>query len=139
MNNDEIKKITVKRKTWILGRVIPITLYFNNNEIGKISASEEKELIIPGGEGVLKYKLFLEKENQITAEDGDYILLKDTVSNKIANIIFFGWFIILLISLFFNEHAGVVESAGPIFLIGFILILISMFFFSSYKFIKIKD
>lgn len=55
MKKDETMKITVKRKTWFLGRMMPITLYFHNKDIGKVSASEEKEMKIPIEKGIFKF------------------------------------------------------------------------------------
>lgn len=138
MYEEEKMKITVKRKTWFLGRMIPVTLYFHNMEIGKVSASEEKEMKIPAKEGILKYKRFLEKGNQISVENGDYIILKDTLMNKIVNIIFLVWFIIIMTNIFFIENEEIMQKISLIFLVGFIIILISSVFISSHKFIKVK-
>lgn len=132
-------KITVKRKTGFLGMVVPINLYFNDEYIGKISDFEEREIEILGTEGILKYKKFLEKGNEIGVENEDYIIMKDTLTNKVSNIIFLSWFIMLMANIFFFENDNLIEKFGLIFLAGFIIILISMIFQSSHKFIKVKE
>ncbi len=139
MKKDETMKITVKRKTWFLGRMMPITLYFHNKDIGKVSASEEKEMKIPVENGILKYKIFLEKGNQINVENGDYIILKDTLMNKIANFIFLAWFIILLTNIFFIENEEMMKNTSLTFLVGFIIISVISIFIGSHKFIKVKN
>lgn len=134
--NKEMMKITVKRKTWFLGFLASLTLYFGKKYLGKISNFEEKVIEIPEEKGVLKYKIFLGKGNQVNIENGDYIIIKDTLINKFTNIIFLIWFIILMTDIFVDS-VNLVREFSFIFLAAFIIILIISIFKSSYKFIKV--
>lgn len=135
--SNETMIITVKRKTWYLGFLASLTLYFCNKYLGKISNFEEKVMEIPTEKGVLKYKSFLEKGNQVNVENGDYIIIKDTLINKFTNIIFLIWFIIVMTDIFVDS-INLVREFSLIFLAAFIIILIISIFKSSYKFIKVE-
>lgn len=138
MKKEETMKITVKRETWFLGMLVPITLYLNNEEIGEISGLKAKEMKLPAASGILKYKSSLGKGNQINVVSGDYVKIKDSLLNTITSIFCMVWFIFLMINVFVFNNEDLTYGFGPVIITILVIILITSFFISSHKFIKVK-
>lgn len=81
-------EITVKRRTWFIGFLMPIHLKFNGKEVASLIEIQDEVVSIPREEGYLKYSHFLDRSAGVNVKDGDVVIIKDTNLNKIMNIIF---------------------------------------------------
>lgn len=137
-HEEENMEITVKRRTWLLRILMPLKLEFNGEEVAKINAFQSKTIQIPQEAGRLKYSQPLDRSHQIYVKDGDTVIIKETLLNKVANIIF------LIMMTFFLFSYKYIPYQESIFyfelgdgLIPTILILVGVIalgtvFFSSY-------
>lgn len=134
-------EITVKRRTWFLGIFMPVSLEFNGKKVATLTGTQKKGIPISATEGRLKYIQPFDRSDQINVKDGDVIILKETVLNKIVNIFFILTFILMitininvLFTGFYFESKGLGILAIILF-IAFIVLAIISLFFSSYKFV----
>ncbi|GAB3058812.1 hypothetical protein ACFOU0_04455 [Salinicoccus sesuvii] len=131
-------EITVKRRTWWLGILMPLKLEFNGEVVAKIHAFENKTIQIPQEAGRLKYSQPLDHSHQIYIKDGDTVIIKETLLNKIGNIIFLAMIAFLLFSntyFPYQESLFYVNIGGalvPTIVILLLIVALVSVFFSSY-------
>ncbi|MFC3418732.1 hypothetical protein ACFOLA_04480 [Salinicoccus hispanicus] len=132
-------EITVKRRTWFLGILMPLKLAFNGEKITNIHAFQDKTIQIPEEAGRLKYSQPFDLSDQIYVKDGDTVIIKETSLNKIANIVFLATMAFFLFSnnyTPYRESAFYAEMGGallPTILIPLGVIALGTIFFSSHK------
>lgn len=132
-------KITIRRRTWFIGIIMPVKIYFNGERLTSILGAQEKVVRIPSAEGYLKYSQPLDRSMGIHVKEGDIVAIKETRLNKIANILFLFSVIYLLAMnnhIFragapnFNEFSTII---GLVLIIALLLVSIISLFFNSYR------
>ena len=69
-------EIIVKRRTWFLGWLMPISIEFNSETIGSVGGYQTKTMEIPEEKGTLTYDQPLDRTDRIEVKDGDVVLVK---------------------------------------------------------------
>ena len=134
-------EITVKRRTWLLGWLMPIDIKFNRKTIGSVGGNQTKSLEISEETGTLTYDVPLIRTDKIQVEADDVILIKETVLGKILNIIFFTTILFFILNSVNTYITGYPYESNifRILGIGLIIVLIGgaviSLFFNSYKFV----
>lgn len=141
MKGINIMKITVKRRTWFLGWLMPISIKFNGETIGSVGGYHTKEFDIPRESGILTYEQPLDKTDRVRVEEGDTIYVRETVLSKVGNVLFLSLFIFIIsfnINTLITGEFFESQTIGIITMIVFILFIgvtITSLFFNSYKFV----
>ena len=91
-------EIIVKRRTWFLGWLMPISIKFNGKTIGSVGGYQTKTMEIPEDSGTLTYEQPLDRTDRIEVKDGDVVLVKETILNKIFNIVFITSMLFFIVS-----------------------------------------
>lgn len=135
-------EIIVKRRTWFLGWLMPISIKFNGKTIGSVGGHQTKTMEIPEEMGTLTYDQPLDPTDLIEVKDGDVVLVKETIINKIFNIVFITsmFYFIFINSLIiytgsYPYTSDFLRISGIAVTIIFIVFIIISFFVSSYKFV----
>src|SRR5699024_2582126 len=81
-------EITVKRRTWFLGWLLPISIKCHSKIVGSVGGFHTRTMDIPEESGMLTYYQPLDRTDRIEVKDGDLVLVKDTVISQILNIVF---------------------------------------------------
>ena len=135
-------EITVKRRTWFLGWLIPLSIKFNRKTIGSVGGFHTKTMEIPEESGTLTYNQPLDKTDRIGVKDGDVVLIKETMLSKIVNIFVL---IATIFTISYNVNtlrtgyfyqSEMLGTIGMFYLIIFVTFIVFSFFFNSYKFVK---
>lgn len=133
-------EITVKRKTWPLGGLMPVSLNINGKTVTSLYFNQEKTIALPTETARLKYTQPLDRSHQIEVENGDTVALKETKLGMISNIIFIMtvlYYISMGREIFENGFLNNINLAS---VIAFILLLtlvilgVITIFFNQYKF-----
>lgn len=134
-------EITVKRRTWFLGCLMPIDINFNRKTIGSVGGFHTRTMEIPEESGTLTYNQPLDRTDRIEVKAGDVVLVKETALSKILNIFVL---ITMLSAISYNINtlvtgypyeSQVLGTVGTIMLIMFVTVFIISLFFNSYKFV----
>lgn len=135
-------EIIVKRRTWFLGWLMPISIKFNGKTIGSVGGYQTKTMEIPEDSGTLTYEQPLDRTDRIEVKDGDVVLVKETILNKIFNIVFITSMLFFIVSNSLNIYtesypypSDFLRISGIAVTIIFVVFIIISFFFNSYKFV----
>ncbi|WP_026859862.1 hypothetical protein [Jeotgalicoccus psychrophilus] len=134
-------EITVKRRTWLLGIFMPVSLEFNGKTVASLYVYQEKTVPITAETGRLKYTQPLDRSHQIQVKDGDTVTLKETKLGLISNIIFMITVIYYIVMGQEIFESGFLNNINTVSVIAFILLLILVIlgvltlFFNQYKFV----
>ncbi|CAM4339663.1 hypothetical protein [Jeotgalicoccus halotolerans] len=135
-------EIIVKRRTWFLGWLMPISIKFNGKTIGSVGGYQTKTMEIPEDSGTLTYEQPLDRTDRIEVKDGDVVLVKETIINKIFNIVFVVSMLFFIVSNSLNIYtesypypSDFLRISGIAVTIIFVVFIIISFFFNSYKFV----
>lgn len=135
-------EIIVKRRTWFLGWLMPISIKFNGKTIGSVGGYQTKTMEIPEDSGTLTYEQPLDRTDRIEVKDGDVVLVKETILNKIFNIVFITSMLFFIVSNRLNIYtesypypSDFLKVSGIAVTIIFVVFIIISFFFNSYKFV----
>src|SRR5699024_10400227 len=135
-------EIIVKRRTWFLGWLMPISIEFNSETIGSVGGYQTKTMEIPEDSGTLTYEQPLDRTDRIEVKDGDVVLVKETILNKIFNIVFITSMLFFIVSNRLNIYtesypypSDFLKVSGIAVTIIFVVFRIISFFFNSYKFV----
>ena len=132
-------EITVKRRTWLLGILMSVSLKFNGETVASLSGFQEKTISIHEPEGQLEYVQPMDRSHQVRVKDGDIITLEETPLNKTLNILFFATLLynifansyVLYTGTFFDHRlSGMLAIAS---FIVFIAVGVISLFFNSYR------
>ena len=136
-------EIIVKRRTWFLGWLMPISIKFNGKTIGSVGGYQTKNMEIPEETGTLTYDQPLDRTDRIEVKDGDVVLVKETILNKIFNIVFVVSMLFFIVSNSLNIYTGsypypsdFIRVSGIGVTIIFVALIVISFLFNSYKFVK---
>ena len=135
-------EIIVKRRTWFLGWLMPISIKFNGKTIESVGGYQTKTMEIPEDSGTLTYEQPLDRTDRIEVKDGDVVLVKETILNKIFNIVFITSMLFFIVSNSLNIYtesypypSDFLKVSGIAVTIIFVVFIIISFFFNSYKFV----
>ena len=135
-------EIIVKRRTWFLGWLMPINIEFNGKTIGSVGGYQTKTMEIPEEKGALTYEQPLDRTDRIEVKDGDVVLVKETIINKIFNIVFITSMLFFIVSNSLNIYTESYPYPSDFYRVSgigvtiiFVVFIIISFFFNSYKFV----
>lgn len=135
-------EIIVKRRTWFLGWLLPISIKFNSEIIGSVGGFHTRTMDIPEESGTLTYYQPLDRTDRIEVKDGDLVLVKETVISQILNIVFVVSLLFFIVSNRLNIYtesypypSDFLKVSGIAVTIIFVVFIIISFFFNSYKFV----
>lgn len=131
-------KITVKRRTWYIGSSTPVKIQFNGRLIGTVDSFEETEMNILAKKGQLVCTSPMERESKLSVQAGDRVLIKDTLFNRIANILLIVFTLILIINftygLLLNTNTGGLIPMSRLTVIGvYLFISVGIYFSRGYR------
>lgn len=135
-------EITVKRRTWFLAWLMPISIKFNNETIGSVGGFHTRTMKIPEESGTLTYEQPLDKADRIEVKDGDVVFIKETVLSKLLNIFFITTMLSAIsyngttLATGYPDESMMLETIGTVLLIILVAVFIISLFFNSYKFVK---
>lgn len=134
-------EITVKRKTWLQGALMPVSLKVNGKTVTSLYINQEKTIELPAETARLKYTQPLDRSHQIQVTNGDTVALKETKFGIIINIIFF---VTILYYIFMWQEifeSGFLNDINLTSITAFILLIILVIlgviscFLNQYKFV----
>ena len=134
-------EITVKRRTWLQGAMMPVNLKLNGKIVSSLYINQEKSIPVTEGTSQLEYTQPLDRSHQIQVRPGDTVILKETKFGMISNLFFF-LTVIYYIAMgqeifqngFLNNFSAV--SVIALILLTMVVILgIITLFFNQYKFV----
>lgn len=134
-------EITVKRRTWFLGWLIPLSIKFNRKTIGSVGGFHTRTIEIPEEAGILTYEQPLDRTDRLQVKNGDVVLVKETVLSKILNILVVTTFLYsigtntYISSRDYYYESNTLNTIGIILLILLLASFIISLFFNSYKFV----
>lgn len=134
-------EITVKRRTWLLGAFMPVSLILNGKTVASLYVNQEKTISLPTETARLKYTQPLDRSHQVQVENGDTIALKETKLGMISNIIFFItalYYIVMGQEIFesgFLNNINLTSVIAFILLITLVILGVITLFFNQYKFV----
>lgn len=121
---------------------MPISIKFNGKTIGSVGGYQTKTMEIPEETGTLTYDQPLDRTDRIEVKDGDVVLVKETILNKILNIIFITSMLYFIFINSLTIYTGsyphtsdFLRISGIAVTIIFIVFIIISFFVNSYKFV----
>lgn len=134
-------EIIIKRKTWLQGALMPVSLKVNDKTVTSLYINQEKTIELPTETARLKYTQPLDRSHQIQVRNGDTVALKETKFGMITNIIFFVTVIYYIImgqeifeSVFLN-NINLTSIIAFILLITLVILGVISFFLNQYKFV----
>lgn len=134
-------KITVKRRTWLQGALMPVSLKVNGKTVTSLYINQEKTIELPTETVRLKYTQPLDRSHQIQVRSGDTVALKETKFGMITNVIFFVtvlYYIIMGQEIFgsvFLNNINLTNIIAFILLITLVILGVISFFLNQYKFV----
>lgn len=132
-------EITVKRRTWFIGLLMPLKLNFNGKDVASIIVFEEKVIPLTEKEGYLKYRQPLDRSSGIHVKDGDVIKIEETNLSKLLNILFLITAIYMITMRSHIFRAGAIHldelasTIGLVLVVSLVILSMISFFFNSYK------
>lgn len=134
-------EITVKRRTWLLGAFMPISLKINGKTVTSLYINQEKTLPLPTETARLMYTQPLDRSHQIEVKNGDTVDLKETKLGVISNIFFIVtvlYYIVMGQEIFesgFLNNINLTSVIAFILLITLVILGVITIFFNQYKFV----
>lgn len=134
-------EITVKRRTWLQGALMPVSLKINGKTVTTLYINQEKTIELPTETARLKYTQPLDRSHQIQVRNGDTVALKETKFGMIINIIFFVtvlYYIVMGHEIFesgFINNINLTSVIAFILLITLVILGVISFFLNQYKFV----
>lgn len=134
-------EIIIKRKTWLQGALMPVSLKVNDKTVTSLYINQEKTIELPAETARLKYTQPLDRSHQIQVRNGDTVALKETKFGMITNIIFFVtvlYYIIMGQEIFesvFLNNINLTSIIAFILLITLVILGVISFFLNQYKFV----
>ena len=141
MEDTEDLKITVKRRTWLLGMATPVKIQFNGRLIGTVQSFKEKEMNILAKKGQLICTSPMDKESKLNVQTGDHVLIRDTLFSRIANLLIVVFTVLVITNYVYtslpnNPPEGLVPMSRLNILIGYLFLGIGSYFSRQYKLAK---
>lgn len=141
MEDTEDLKITVKRRTWLLGMATPVKIQFNGRLLGTVQSFKEKEMNILAKKGQLICTSPMDKESKLNVQTGDHVLIKDTLFSRIANLLIVVFTVLVITNYVYkslpnNPPEGLVPMSRLNILIGCLFLGIGSYFSRQYKLAK---
>ena len=134
-------KITVKRQTWFLGMTTPVKIQFNNRLIGTVDSFQKEEMKILAEKGQLICTSPMDKESRLNVQAGDRVIIRDTLFNRVANILLAVWTMIVIFNYIYTslpniESKGLFPESGIIVFTVYLIVCAGSYFSRQYKLIK---
>lgn len=135
-------EIHAKRRTRYLGWGGPVEMKLNGEHLGEVQGKMTHTFSIPESYGTLSYHQSFDRSHKINVKDGDTVIIKETILNKLVNIVFITTMLsFILYGLNVLITGTYLETPivryGLIFLaLSLIVISVVSFIFNSYKLVN---